>query len=729
MKTIIVVASLILFSVPITLSGQRLGDTIPKFDELILRQRLIKDNVPLDEFNGIVKYKRKEYENRKRGIIENVIRENFRFSGPQGCVNEDFENGNFNGWNGFTGCNPIYSGCAGNCCPNTGIISGRHTIESSGVDPIGNFPKVFPGGNHSVRLGNSSTGGEAESLTKSFFVNNTNKIFSYHYAVVLNDPNHDKSHQPYFEIVMFDKNRDTVPCSLYKVVSGQGIPGFKSNGTWVYKEWSSNVVDLTNYIGQTVTIQFSTFDCGWGGHAGYAYLDASCFQDEMSILDEPCANEELTFTSTSTNIYDNEVLSWNFGDGSPTSNLSSPSHIYTSPGIYTVTLSISYPDNPGCGRTFSKSFSITTCDPCINFNSEDTTVVVHNDSPVYKSMLDNWQTKCADLQYSNENSINGFADIYLKAYDEGCTQTSWLINNVDYKGNWLDFKNCLCFDFRIFNDGGASNTARSLYIYSGSNDPVSAPYRAVFRQVNPISKSDGWVNICVPAEKSNNWLLPSNEHGYWDMTGPTGGGAADWDFLISNVTGIAFRIDLTSDPSEVYGYDNICFKSCPKEKCKDCPTSFAPIPGKKYVLSAWVKEANGLGKTTFSGPAIKLDFIPISSTSSIRASGKIIDGWQLIEKEFTVPIGTEEIAVKLLNTGIEEIFVDDIRIHPFSASMKTFVYDPVSLRLMAELDERNYATYYEHDEEGRLIRMKKETSRGIQTIQQSFNSTQKIKSN
>ncbi|HEY1200087.1 MAG TPA: hypothetical protein VGE79_03850, partial [Niastella sp.] len=58
-------------------------------------------------------------------------------------------------------------------------------------------------------------------------------------------------------------------------------------------------------------------------------------------------------------------------------------------------------------------------------------------------------------------------------------------------------------------------------------------------------------------------------------------------------------------------------------------------------------------------------------------------------------------------------------IHPFNAQMKSFAYDAVSLRLMAELDENNYATFYEYDDDGSLVRVKKETERGVQTIKES----------
>lgn len=51
--------------------------------------------------------------------------------------------------------------------------------------------------------------------------------------------------------------------------------------------------------------------------------------------------------------------------------------------------------------------------------------------------------------------------------------------------------------------------------------------------------------------------------------------------------------------------------------------------------------------------------------------------------------------------------------------MKDFVYDSKSLRLMAELDENNYATFYDYDDQGALIRVKKETEKGIMTIQET----------
>lgn len=64
-------------------------------------------------------------------------------------------------------------------------------------------------------------------------------------------------------------------------------------------------------------------------------------------------------------------------------------------------------------------------------------------------------------------------------------------------------------------------------------------------------------------------------------------------------------------------------------------------------------------------------------------------------------------------------FFDDVRIYPYDANMKSFVYDYDTQRLVSELDENNFATFYEYDQEGGLIRVKKETERGIYTIQET----------
>jgi len=81
--------------------------------------------------------------------------------------------------------------------------------------------------------------------------------------------------------------------------------------------------------------------------------------------------------------------------------------------------------------------------------------------------------------------------------------------------------------------------------------------------------------------------------------------------------------------------------------------------------------------------------------------------------------------IKLQSTGNTNIYFDDIRIHPFNANMKSYVYDPINLRLVAELDPNNYATFYEYDAEGTLTRTKAETQEGVKTISETRSAKQK----
>ena len=158
--------------------------------------------------------------------------------------------------------------------------------------------------------------------------------------------------------------------------------------------------------------------------------------------------------------------------------------------------------------------------------------------------------------------------------------------------------------------------------------------------------------------------------------------------------------------------------------CQTCITSFSPTPG-KYMVSAWVKvKAAPFGTLTYTEPSLNISFLGSVSTFNLAPSGQIIDDWQRIESIITVPASATGINIELsVSSGVA--FFDDIRFYPFDGSMMSYVYDPISLRLMAELDERNYATLYEYDEEGKLVRVKKETARGVMTIQENRDNIKK----
>ena len=157
--------------------------------------------------------------------------------------------------------------------------------------------------------------------------------------------------------------------------------------------------------------------------------------------------------------------------------------------------------------------------------------------------------------------------------------------------------------------------------------------------------------------------------------------------------------------------------------------SFALVPGKKMQFSAWVKEASDSivnYRPSYLKNHVELQY-PESGTAPalFYPVGPIVEGWQKVEGEFTVPANGSTANLVFSNDGNQPVYFDDIRIHPFDANMKSYVYDARSLRLAAELDENNYASFYEYDEEGQLVRVKKETIQGIKTIKETRNAKQK----
>lgn len=156
-----------------------------------------------------------------------------------------------------------------------------------------------------------------------------------------------------------------------------------------------------------------------------------------------------------------------------------------------------------------------------------------------------------------------------------------------------------------------------------------------------------------------------------------------------------------------------CFDDIP---CDNCLPKFQPVDD-RYVVSAWVKELAGSTSGALNYTHSLLKVTSGAFVDTLYPAGQIIDGWQRIEGIIqTNSIGNLKMEL-LVSSGTS--YFDDIRVFPYDGSMITYVYDPVTLRLMAEMDERNYAKIYEYDEEGKLVRVKKETEKGIMTIQEN----------
>ncbi|RFM31946.1 hypothetical protein DXN04_24475 [Chitinophaga silvisoli] len=144
---------------------------------------------------------------------------------------------------------------------------------------------------------------------------------------------------------------------------------------------------------------------------------------------------------------------------------------------------------------------------------------------------------------------------------------------------------------------------------------------------------------------------------------------------------------------------------------------FYPTANKMYIASVWVKSSNVNANTT--------GVLQIGSNTSLQpivvsqGAGVQIEGWRKVEVSFVMPDNARQFLLTLDPKGGEAWF-DDVRIQPFNSHMQTYVYVPSRTDLlMAELDENNFATLYEYDDEGTLIRLKRETERGIMTVKES----------
>lgn len=233
---------------------------------------------------------------------------------PTGCTNGDFESGSLNG--------SFFQGLHGNRygemvtystlqCQTMGgplpDLNSRHTIVSaSSPEPLGVPISVVPpgsGGNYSLRLGNSWPKRYAEMITKTFVVTPANAYYTFDYAVVLQDPNHDADKQPTFRVrVLNTATGIYVPNLVSMGPDGQDfvIPNASSffstanttRGMVRYSQWQCATIDLSSLVGQQVTLEFINEDCRLGEHFGYTYLDNLCGGCRLPGIPQLTLNEK-----------------------------------------------------------------------------------------------------------------------------------------------------------------------------------------------------------------------------------------------------------------------------------------------------------------------------------------------------------------------------------------------------------------------------------------------------
>lgn len=147
---------------------------------------------------------------------------------------------------------------------------------------------------------------------------------------------------------------------------------------------------------------------------------------------------------------------------------------------------------------------------------------------------------------------------------------------------------------------------------------------------------------------------------------------------------------------------------------------FSPYRQTKMVVGGWVRiDGSDFNTANPLEGVITAGFDQGGSTVNLVKRGVRIEGWQRYESVIDIPWNATQLIISLKGVSSRNVLFDDIRIQPFNSNMKSYVYDPINLRLMAELDENNYASFYEYDDDGTLIRVKKETEKGVMTISET----------
>jgi len=318
----------------------------PVFDEENARKEAIRKGIPervMEEYlhGEKVRFENKHNEvhlNEKKSEFVTIAEVNSNRVINQSvhttyCGNSDLSFNNYTGWTGemATACSPgtLYpiaswsgTGINGNngtpiqlnnspCNNTTGfqvihnmpigaLSSVAATAFANGYDDNCNNPTTGlfdlsctpTNGTNSIRLSSAYNNYTCAKLVYPLSVTSTNALFSYQFAVVIEDGTHPVGEQPSFLFGMKDVNGNPVGnyCLEYNVdASGATtdtsfIKAQTPCSGWdvYYRKWRTVTIDLTAFIGQTIYAEFQTVDCPWSGHYAYAYISASCGPNTIS---------------------------------------------------------------------------------------------------------------------------------------------------------------------------------------------------------------------------------------------------------------------------------------------------------------------------------------------------------------------------------------------------------------------------------------------------------------
>lgn len=184
-------------------------------------------------------------------------------------------------------------------------VDPRTVIKNARGDTVHCLKTVPEGEFGSVRLGNWNTGSEYESMTFHYTVESSSMaVLLIHYAMVLENPDHTAVDQPRFTLDVFDENGVSIDTKCASVDfhaptsdewNSPEVRSIWHQLTYVdtkggnshlvdWQEWKTIGINMEDYVGQTLTIKLTSYDCDQGGHFGYCYFMLNCSRSDVDGL-------------------------------------------------------------------------------------------------------------------------------------------------------------------------------------------------------------------------------------------------------------------------------------------------------------------------------------------------------------------------------------------------------------------------------------------------------------
>ncbi len=196
-----------------------------------------------------------------------------------------------------------------------------------------------------------------------------------------------------------------------------------------------------------------------------------------------CGPLTVNFTDASTGA---TGWAWDFGDGG-TSNQQNPTHTYQTPGIYTVTLTVT--DANGCTDTRTRTNYVQVIGPDVNFGADTLAgciglTVNFTDSTVFGAPITGWTWDFGDGNTSNQQNpahtytTAGNFDVSLTVTDvDGCSRTLTFTNYIlvtDPSAAFTVNDSLTCIGSAInFNNGSSGSGLSYVWDFGDGNSSTA----------------------------------------------------------------------------------------------------------------------------------------------------------------------------------------------------------------------------------------------------------------